>query len=55
MAQVSVVGYLAELHLACDDLPSAFDDQVDLPVTAPGAQIARSAPRSPGRRHERRA
>ena len=39
MAHVSVVGYLAELHLDCEDLPSPFDDQVDLPVAAPGAQM----------------
>jgi hypothetical protein len=39
MAHVSVVGYLAELHLDREDLPSAFDDQIDLSVTAPCAQM----------------
>jgi hypothetical protein len=39
MAQVLLVGCLPELHLDCEDLGSAFDDEVDLAVAAPGSQM----------------
>jgi hypothetical protein len=37
MAQVLLVGCLPELHLDCEDLGSALDDEVDLAVAAPGS------------------
>lgn len=39
VAHVALVGRLAELHLDGDDLVSALDDEVDLPVAAPRAQV----------------